>query len=134
MTKYYDINTNGFYEEFTGNRIELTDEYWQILLEKQSFGGVIQEIDGQVYCLLDNETVQNGQIIDVLATDEYKSKIIQAENEIKKAEFLEKIQELDIKRIRAISEPSVKDEATGETYLEYYTDQIKTLREQLGNL
>lgn len=42
-----------------------------------------------------------------------------------------KINEIDFKRIRAICEPSIKNEETGETWLEYYNSQILELREQL---
>ena len=42
--------------------------------------------------------------------------------------------ELDSKRIRAICEPSIKDETTGETWLDYYNSQVKVLREELKNL
>lgn len=132
--KYYDKTTKGFFEENTGNRIGITDEYWQILLNKQSQGGVIQEINGEVYCLFDNEAIQNGQIIDISDTDEYKEKVLTIQNEIKKAKIQEQINELDMKRIRAGFEPSIKDEITGQTYLEYYTNQIQSLREELGNL
>lgn len=44
------------------------------------------------------------------------------------------INELDIKRIRAICEPSIKNEATGETWLEYYNAQIFELRSQIQAL
>ena len=45
-----------------------------------------------------------------------------------------KIPELDIKRIRAIAEPSIKDGSTGETWLDYRTNEIKELRIKLANL
>lgn len=44
------------------------------------------------------------------------------------------IDELDKKRIRAGFEPTVKNEATGQTWLEYYTEQIQDLRNQIANL
>lgn len=40
----------------------------------------------------------------------------------------------DLKRIRAICEPSVKDETTGETWLDYYTSQIVSYRTQINEL
>ena len=46
-------------------------------------------------------------------------------------QLLIQIEELDKKRIRAICEPSIKDETTGETWLEYYNTQISDLRKQL---
>ncbi len=45
--------------------------------------------------------------------------------------ILDKIEQLDEKRIRAICEPSVKDDSTGETWLDYYNSRIKELRKQL---
>ena len=46
----------------------------------------------------------------------------------------EELSELDIKRIRAICEPEIKDEETGETWLDYYNSQILSLREQIQQL
>ena len=46
----------------------------------------------------------------------------------------ESIKELDLKRSRAICEPSVKDETTGQTWLEYYNAQILDLRSQIQTL
>ena len=44
------------------------------------------------------------------------------------------IDELDKKRIRAICEPSVKDESTGETWLDYYNNQVVAIRVQIQEL
>lgn len=44
------------------------------------------------------------------------------------------LQGLDLKRIRAVCEPSIKNENTGETWLEYYNSQIFEKREQLQEL
>ena len=44
------------------------------------------------------------------------------------------INELDLKRIRAVCEPSIKDEITGETWLEYYNAQVLNLRNQINTL
>ena len=54
------------------------------------------------------------------------------ENLIKKNELQKQVDELDIKRIRAIAEPSPKDENT--TWLEFYTSQIQDLRKQITEL
>lgn len=133
MTKYYDVITKGFYEESADNRIEISDEYWH-LLNKQSQGGIIKSVNNQIYCLLDNEIVQNGEIVDISDTDEYRIKIEKIEKQVRNMTLLEQIKELDTKRIRAGFEPSIKDETTGETYLEYYTNQIQVLRAQLESL
>lgn len=44
------------------------------------------------------------------------------------------LRDLDLKRIRAICEPSVKDESSGQTWLEYYNAQILNLRSQIQTL
>ena len=44
------------------------------------------------------------------------------------------LNELDLKRIRAVCEPSVKVEETGETWLEFYNSQIFEKREGLQEL
>ena len=69
-----------------------------------------------------------------LTNDEIQEYETQKQNVIKKTQLQAQIDELDIKRIRAGFEPSVKDETTGETYLEYYTNQIQDLREEINNL
>ncbi|MBO5446276.1 hypothetical protein J6A34_02080 [bacterium] len=44
------------------------------------------------------------------------------------------LDELDIKRIRAVCEDEVKDEKTGETWLDYYNSQVYDLRIELASL
>lgn len=57
-----------------------------------------------------------------------------AQKYINKSLFQSQIEELDKKRIRAGFEPSVKDESTGQTWLEYYNQQIADLRAQITTL
>ena len=49
-------------------------------------------------------------------------------------EIHEKLDELDLKRIRAVCESEVKDTKSGETWLNYYNSQIVDLREELNAL
>ena len=49
-------------------------------------------------------------------------------------EVKEQIDDIDKKRVRAICEPSVKDETTGETWLDYYNAQIHEIRSQIQTL
>ena len=56
------------------------------------------------------------------------------EIEIRKSEITQELLELDSKRIRAICEPSVKDETTGETWLDYYNSEVERLRTELKEL
>ena len=64
-----------------------------------------------------------------------KENYIDVESQIKKIQEIKKqLKELDEKRIRAICEPSIKDETSGETWLDYYNSQILILREELIKL
>lgn len=78
--------------------------------------------------------IQADALVDITETDEYKAKVTVQENLIKKADLQAKIEELDKKRVRAGFEPAIKDEASGQTWLEYYTSQIQDLREQISQL
>lgn len=49
-------------------------------------------------------------------------------------EIKEELAELDTKRIRAICESEMKDERTGESWLDYYNTQIYELRVELKSL
>lgn len=84
-----------------------------------------------------NEELQNCGLSDWrIATDDevitYNSVHVDEIKELKKANLQSQIDELDKKRIRAIAEPSLKDENT--TWLEYYNTQIIELRAQIINL
>lgn len=56
------------------------------------------------------------------------------EKQQEKVVIKSKLAELDTKRIRAICENEIKDETTGETWVEYYNNQVIELRKQLNNL
>lgn len=86
------------------------------------------EVDYAQY-LAKSKTFSNGTFIDT-PTEEYIEK--QLEN--KKYYLQSQIDEFDKKRVRAIAEPSIKDIATGQTWLEYYTEQIVALRAELAGL
>lgn len=76
--------------------------------------------------LIGRKTLLNG-----ILTDNPSNVYTSNQKFITIANIQSKIDALDIKRIRAIAEPSVKDETTGQTWLEYYTQQIAELRAQL---
>jgi hypothetical protein len=65
---------------------------------------------------------------------EYEEYLNQKNKEKRKKEIIFLLKELDEKRIRAICEPSIKDETSGETWLDYYNLQVQNLREELSNL
>lgn len=88
------------------------------------------------YSTFDSEkySVIGGVLTDISQTEEYKTKILQKEKEKTLADLQTQINELDKKRIRAIAEPSLKDAQSGQTWLEYYTEQISSIRMQIATL
>ncbi|HNW25234.1 MAG TPA: hypothetical protein PLG15_05080 [Candidatus Gastranaerophilaceae bacterium] len=78
--------------------------------------------------------VIDGILTDISHTQEYAQARIQEQREADIENLKTQIEEFDIKRIRAIAEPEVKDETTEQTWLEYYTQQIIDLRQQLAEL
>ncbi len=66
-------------------------------------------------------------------TDEYKQQQILIEKENKKNAILSQINDIDLKRVRAICEPESKTES-GKIWLEYYNEQVLELRQQLKEL
>lgn len=130
--KYYGTKNNkdyGFYQENFENAIEITDEYWLELLNLQSEGKRIIPYNNTVIAVDENEYIQENGEWKKLSTEEVKVKQLNIQNAIKKKEIQTQLDELDKKRIRALAEPSLKDEET--TWLEYYNSQITTLRNEL---
>lgn len=78
--------------------------------------------------------VVDGKLVDISETQEYKAKIAQREKELKIADLTSQIEALDKKRVRAIAEPALKDAQAGQTWLEYYTQQILALRAEIEAL
>lgn len=76
--------------------------------------------------------VLNGALTDISDTQQYKDKKAQEEREKTLADLKAQVAELDLKRIRAIAEPKLKDES--QTWLEYYTQEIIALRAQIADL
>ncbi len=79
----------------------------------------------------DKFKIQDGALTDISNTEGYIAAKIEKENAAKKIELQSQIDELDKKRIRAIAEPALKDPQSGQTWLEYYTQQIQELRAQM---
>lgn len=76
--------------------------------------------------------VVDGILTDISHTQEYAGRKLQKQKETEIENLKSQINEWDTKRIRAIAEPSNKEE--GLSWLEYYTNQIINLREQLADL
>jgi len=79
-------------------------------------------------------SVLDGVLTDISDTKGYKDKIAQREKEIALTDLQSQIEALDKQRIRSIAEPALKDSQSGQTWLEYYTNQIQALRVQIAHL
>ena len=131
--KYYGTKNNldyRFYEENFENAIEITDEYWKNLLNEQSKGKIIIHYDNKVLAVDKKEYSKENNKWIKLSEEEAKVKQLKIENAIKAAEIQNELEEIDKKRIRALAEPSLKDENT--TWLEYYNQKVIQLREELS--
>lgn len=133
--KYYGTKNNkdyGFYEENFENSIEITDEYWMELLSEQNNGKIIILYKNNVIAVDDSEySFDNGEW-QKLTKSKAKTKQLSIQNEIRANEILQELDILDRKRIRAIAEPTLKDENI--TWLEYYNSEISALREELASI
>lgn len=67
-------------------------------------------------------------------TDEYKKRKADEEKEAIIEKIKLELSELDSKRIRAICENEIKDETTGQTWLDYYNSKVKELRAKLAQI
>ena len=96
---------------------------------------VVSDIDRKFEVSYQDNPDSIVEIVNYLETEkEYNTR---KNNELIKKEIDSiniQISQLDLKRIRAICEPSIKDETTGETWLEYYNTQIVELRNQIQEL
>ena len=133
--KYYGTKNNkdfGFYEENFENAIEITDEYWSELLTQQGKGKTIILFENKVLAVNESEYTNINGVWKKLSEEEAQAKQLNIQNEIRKNEIQMELDALDKKRIRAIAEPSMKDE--NESWLEFYNKQIKTFRDELTQL
>ena len=122
------IMTNILTKPYTGK------DYADFVVLANSNGQRVEQDDNAVYAFYEYEELQNGQIVDVSNTDDYKVKKQAQENAIKKADLQSQIDDIDKKRVRAICEPAIKDSTIGQTWLDYYNQQTKDLRAQIASL
>ena len=133
--KYNGTKNNkdfGFYEDKFDNAVEISDEYWIELLDKQNNGHIIILYDGNVVAVKETEYECKNGVWKRLTKDEVVAKQLKIQNAIRKQEILDELEILDKKRIRALAEPSLIDCDT--TWLEHYNTQIIALREELSQL
>ena len=122
-----------FYTNRNGNILYSDD---RLILEK--FYKNIQELPNittnEYQTNKDKFKLEDNQIINIENTAEYillekeKTKNLEIE-QIKK-----ELEELDIKSIRAMREPSLINQESEQTWLEYYQNQITNLRNRLNQL
>ncbi len=133
--KYYGTKNNrdyGFYEEKFDGAVEITDEYWFELLNRQTKGAKIILYENNVIAVDKKEyAFENGRW-KKLALKEIETRQLSIETELRKQEIQDELEELDKKRIRALAEPALKNEET--TWLEYYNNQIILLRKEFSEL
>ena len=117
----FDVYERGqFIEQYQG----IDDYRIEILRDEQG-----KEV--KIFALKPNEIIENGEAI---INTNYEQEVEKMQLQYQIQELNESIAKLDLKRIRAICEPSLKDEETGETWLDYYNSQILSLREQIQQL
>ncbi len=133
--KYYGTKNNkdyGFYKENFENAIEITDEYWWLLLNEQNLGKMIIPFNNSVIAVDEDEYSFENNVWKKLTDDEVQKKKIAKQNSAKKAELEAQLEELDKKRIRAVAEPSEKED--GISWLEYYNSIAENLRAELSKI
>lgn len=133
--KYYGTKNNkdyGFYLENFNNAIEITDEYWEELLNEQNNGKIIIPFENNVIAVNETEYSFEDGVWKKLTSEQVQYKQLNIQNAVRINEIQSELNDLDKKRIRALAEPSLKDEET--TWLEYYNSQIIALRNELNQI
>jgi len=73
----------------------------------------------------------NGAYYNPQENEKYQAERAEIERISKNMGLQNQINALELKRVRALAEPGIKDEETGETYLEAITKDIQELRIQM---
>ena len=117
----FDVYDRGqFIEQYQG----IDDYRIEILRDEQG-----KEV--KIFALKPNEIIENGEAI---INTNYEQEVEKMQLQYQIQELNESIAKLDLKRIRAICEPSLKNEETDETWLDYYNSQIQEKRLQIQEL
>lgn len=90
--------------------------------KKEKIDFIVQQNHNLGYNIVETETALEawGKTVKEIQTEEIENK---------KLEIQKQLDELDKKRIRAVCEPSMKTET--QSWLDYYNEEIKKLREML---
>ena len=131
------IDDFGFLDEIDARvdintMVKITEEERNQLLTDNGQGKDIILYNGEVFTAEPLQYIrQNNEYV---PNPNYEAEKQAQEKQAQIAVLKEQIDIIDNKRIRAVCEPSIKDETTGETWLDYYNKQIQDLREQIKNL
>lgn len=106
-----------------GECLQLTDGVQSIEVSENLYNAFAQDPDKFIYS--DGEIVENPEY-EILR----QKKVMQQRMDEIKLE----LEDLDTKRIRAVCEDEIKNERTGETWLDYYNSQIYDLRVEYKSL
>lgn len=120
--KYYIFVENNAIQN-CGNCPQINEEVMNIEVSKDVYDSYIEDSLRYIF--------SNGKIIKNPNYENDKQKQFIKE---RIEEIYENLNTLDIKRIRAVCEDEIKDEKTGETWLDYYNSQIYDLRVELASL
>lgn len=101
---------------------------------KKGFQKITEEVAEDLRINPDKYKKIKNSLVDISNTEEYAELVHLKEVAIRKNEIERELLDLDTKRVRAMCEPSVRDEETGETWLDYYNAQITLLRDEYNNL
>lgn len=105
----------------------------QALLQKENCQNI--EITQDVYnSYIDDPDKYTWNGTEIVKNPEYESIIHEKEIQDAKAKIMEELEILDKKRVRAICENEIKDSQTGQTWLDFYNNQVLALREKLNSL
>ena len=102
------------------------------LLSEQNNGKIIILYKNNVIAVDDSEYSNENGVWKKLTKSQIQTKQLTIQKEIRTQEILQELDILDRKRIRAIAEPTMKDENI--TWLEYYNNEISALREELASI
>ncbi len=80
-----------------------------------------------------NFKIGNGKVLKK-SKAEIEQEKLETQNQQRIAEIKLELETIDKQKIRAITEPEIKDKTTNESWLEYYNNKAKGLREELKTL
>ena len=108
------------------------DNYWKIIPDYRGLEQ-INVVNHEVSIVENIGELNSGFMLlsEYIKTNDYKLYIREQEKLEVKENILSQLEDLDTKRIRALCEPSVKNEENGETWLDFYNSKINELRQQL---